>query len=203
MKMTNDQELLNNMDYLYSKLEPAAQKIMTVFNARFGASNDPTVLLPGSGDPEYRPGKGTDKPNRIYFAHGFAASALHEVAHWSIAGAARRLLVDYGYWYVPDGRSIEQQKEFFEFEAKPQALEWLFSLASDLPFFISCDNLNGPEGAVYEMRNRVCEQAKLYLSRGLPRRAELFIQDLSCAFDTQQRFDCRIQKIKLDELKPG
>ncbi|MDI8993212.1 elongation factor P hydroxylase, partial [Salmonella enterica subsp. enterica serovar Anatum] len=31
--------------------------------------------------------------HRIVFAHGFYASALHEISHWCIAGKARRELV--------------------------------------------------------------------------------------------------------------
>jgi len=79
----------------------------------------------------------------VIFAHGFYASALHEVAYWCIAGEKRRQLVDYGYWYCPDGRDIQTQHQFENVEIKPQALEWLFCVASDFPFNVSCDNLQG------------------------------------------------------------
>lgn len=54
-------------------------------------------------------------------------SALHEISHWTIAGAKRRLLPDLGYWYAPDGRTKEQQDLFEQVEIKPQAIEWLFA----------------------------------------------------------------------------
>ena len=41
--------------------------------------------------------------NAIYFARGFYSSALHEIAHWLVAGKERRKLEDFGYWYEPDG----------------------------------------------------------------------------------------------------
>ena len=50
--------------------------------------------------------------NRIVFTHDYFASALHEVAHWCVAGPERRRLTDYGYWYAPDGRTEKQQMEF-------------------------------------------------------------------------------------------
>ncbi len=53
----------------------------------------------------------------------FYASALHEIAHWCIAGENRCQQVDYGYWYEPNGRSEERQFEFEKVEVKPQALE--------------------------------------------------------------------------------
>ncbi len=49
------------------------------------------------------------------------ASALHEISHWCIAGKARRELVDFGYWYCPDGRDAMTQSQFEDVEVKPQA----------------------------------------------------------------------------------
>src|SRR5690606_39383874 len=54
---------------------------------------------------EYLPASEPDGLARVVFAHGFFASALHEIAHWCIAGDYRRTLHDYGYWYCPDGRT--------------------------------------------------------------------------------------------------
>lgn len=101
-----------------------------------------TILVRGSGEPEYLPATAS-QPAKIQFAHGFFSSALHEISHWCIAGAARRLLPDLGYWYAPDGRNAEQQRQFEQVEIRPQAVEWLLHMACNLPFQVSRDNLSG------------------------------------------------------------
>lgn len=97
-------------------------------------------LVRGAGEPEYFP-VSDNNPARIEFAHGFFASALHEISHWCIAGQERRQLSDFGYWYAPDGRSEAQQQAFERVEIKPQALECLFTLACKRDFQVSQDNL--------------------------------------------------------------
>ena len=97
-------------------------------------------LVRGQNEPEYLPAT-ADKPAQVIFAHGFFSSSLHEVSHWCIAGKRRRQLVDYGYWYAPDGRSEQQQHAFESLEIKPQAIECLFSLSCHQPFRVSQDNL--------------------------------------------------------------
>ena len=59
-----------------------------------------TVLEGGADEPVYRPGN----PHRICYTRDYFRSALHEIAHWCVAGPRRRRLDDYGYWYAPDGR---------------------------------------------------------------------------------------------------
>lgn len=113
------------------------------FNRCFRDEN--TILAHSSDEPEYLPAT-TQQPAQILFAHGFFASALHEISHWCIAGTERRKLPDLGYWYAPDGRTLEQQQLFEQVEIKPQALEWLFTVACDRPFRVSLDNLNGDAG---------------------------------------------------------
>ena len=76
------------------------------FNHWFSHQN--VTLVKGEVEPEYFPAS-NHAPARIQFAHGFFNSALHEISHWTIAGAKRRLLPDLGYWYAPDGRTAEQQ----------------------------------------------------------------------------------------------
>lgn len=98
------------------------------------------ILARSMGEPEYFPAY-NDQPARIEFAHGFFASALHEMSHWCVAGKARRALSDFGYWYAPDGRSAAQQQAFERVEIKPQALECLFTLACGRTFQVSQDNL--------------------------------------------------------------
>ena len=98
------------------------------FNHWFSHLN--VTLVKGDFEPEYFP-EDEHGPARIQFAHGYFNSALHEISHWTIAGAQRRLLPDLGYWYAPDGRTAEQQALFEQVEIKPQAIEWLFSKALD------------------------------------------------------------------------
>ncbi|EMP55694.1 transporting ATPase [Marinobacter santoriniensis NKSG1] len=149
-----------------------------------------TILVRGGSEPEYLPADQPEGLAQVVFAHGYYASALHEISHWCIAGAHRRTLHDYGYWYCPDGRTPEQQEAFELVEVKPQAQEWLFSLAAGIRFHISVDNLSG-DGARDErrFRNNVLEQAIRYRERGLPERGQRFFDTLQSFYGTAQDFD--------------
>jgi elongation factor P hydroxylase len=133
-------------------------------------------------EPIYLPEDDNFKQCRILFAHGFFASALHEISHWCIAGEERRKQVDYGYWYEPDGRSAQQQREFEQVEVKPQAIEWILTKACGRKFNISTDNLNGTESEIMAGREAFAQnvliQVKKYLKNGLPRRAGILKQAL-------------------------
>ncbi|HEY9120005.1 MAG TPA: elongation factor P hydroxylase [Marinobacter sp.] len=155
-----------------------------LFRESFG-----TVLVRGGDEPEYLPATGPEGLARVVFARNFYASALHEISHWCIAGEQRRTLHDYGYWYCPDGRSRDQQRLFEQVEVKPQALEWLFSVAAGSRFHISIDNLSG-DGAVDEagFRRRVRTQADDYLRNGMPSRAASFFTSLMTFYGTTERF---------------
>ena len=98
-----------------------------------------TQLKGGAGEPFYQAGQGEGQPNLIYYREDYTASALHEVSHWCLAGRPRRKLDDFGFWYVAH-RNGEQQRAFEQVEARPQALEWIFSIAAGLPFRVSVDN---------------------------------------------------------------
>ncbi|MBZ2167755.1 MULTISPECIES: elongation factor P hydroxylase [Marinobacter] len=145
-----------------------------------------TILVKGSHEPEYIPADGPEGLAQVVFAHGYYASALHEISHWCIAGEYRRTLHDYGYWYCPDGRTAEQQQAFEQVEVKPQAMEWLFSLAAGSRFHISVDNLSGA-GAADEpgFRRKVRAQAQHYLEQGLPDRADDFFNALLSFYGTR------------------
>lgn len=154
-----------------------------------------TVLVSGGTEPEYLPATARHENARIVFAHGYFSSALHEISHWCIAGEQRRTQVDYGYWYCPDGRTPSQQTAFEQVEVKPQALEWLFSVAAGSRFHISVDNLSG-DGAVDEagFHRRVRAQADGYLSTGLPERAGQFFRTLQTFYGTGETFDAAWRK---------
>ncbi len=155
-----------------------------LFNDLFRESHR-TILVRGGDEPEYRPADGDNGLAQIIFAHGYYASALHEISHWCIAGEYRRTLHDYGYWYCPDGRTAEQQRAFEQVEIKPQGLEWLFSIAAGTRFHISVDNLSG-DGAANEQafRQGVRAQASHYLTHGLPHRAGLLLDALKTFYGT-------------------
>lgn len=141
-----------------------------------------TQLIKGKDEPLYLPADDQQPHNRLYFAHGFFSSGLHECSHWLIAGVERRKLVDFGYWYVPDGRSSAQQQLFQEVEIKPQAMEWILSMAAGYhPFRVSIDNLTGSEADTLSFKVSVHQQVKAYCEKGLPLRADHFRRAL-CQF---------------------
>lgn len=148
--------------------------LITIFNNLFEASEN-TILIGGADEPLYIPG--ADK-NSIFFRLDYFASALHEVAHWCLAGKKRRQLDDYGYWYKPDGRDDTWQARFEAVEIKPQAVECIFSAAAGVPFQISVDNLANPGASSARFQQNVEAQVALYLEKGLPKRAALFHQAL-------------------------
>jgi len=155
------------------------------FNACFSDQN--TVLAHSPDEPEYRPAT-TQQPAQILFAHGFFASALHEISHWCIAGAERRKLPDLGYWYAPDGRNHAQQQLFEQVEIKPQALEWLFTVACDRPFRVSRDNLNGDAGNGAAFKDNVYARLHALLdgTAPIPRDAVRLLQVLLKAIRPQR-----------------
>ena len=149
--------------------------LIQLFNTLFA---DQQVILARSNDePEYFPAQ-NDKPARIEFAHGFFASALHELSHWCVAGDARRQLSDFGYWYAPDGRSAAQQQAFERVEIKPQALECLFTLACGRNFQVSQDNLFADfDTSSSTFASDVYQQAQSYIAKPhtLPRDAKTLL----------------------------
>ena len=158
-------------------------RLVAVFDDCFGVAEN-TVLAGGAEEPLYQPADENNPRNRLLFREDYFASALHETAHWCIAGAERRKLVDFGYWYAPEGRSAGQQRAFEAVEVKPQALEWLFSLACGYRFRISVDNF-GDQGELVDsanFRHAVAAQARLWQETGLPSRAARFFSALRQEF---------------------
>lgn len=151
--------------------------LIRLFNHCFQNSHH-TQLAYGQDEPLYQPAHAELTYHTIFFAHGFFSSALHEIAHWLLAGEQRRLLVDYGYWYMPDGRTAEQQRLFQQVEIKPQALEWVLSKACRYPFRLSFDNLDGAAAESEQFSRAVEQQMHRYEQEGLPLRAQQFHQVL-------------------------
>lgn len=153
------------------------QDLIRLFAQCFKADFN-TVLVAGGSEPEYLPASPDQPHSRIIFAHDYFRSALHEVAHWCVAGAERRLLPDFGYWYAPDGRTAAQQGAFEQVEVKPQALEWMFCEAAGHPFRVSLDNLSGEATDAQPFKRRVVEQVRANLKNGVSERPARFIQAL-------------------------
>lgn len=148
-----------------------SHEIIRVFNTVFSAS-ERTVLSGGAAEPFYEPGD----PATIFFREDFERSALHEVAHWCVAGRYRRQLPDYGYWYRAEGRDCSRQAAFYAVETHPQAIEQLFCEAFDIPFKVSVDNLSVAldDPLVTRFADAVSAQATAFRLNGLPQRAAVF-----------------------------
>ncbi len=158
-----------------------SQDLEQIFAQCFGERYQ-TVLCGGASEPLYLPAnsdENTTKNHIILYRDDYFASALHEVAHWCIAGHARRLQVDYGYWYAEDGRNAKQQAAFESVEVKPQAIEWAFTKACKRQFSVSIDNLHGNAGDSLAFTQQVAKQLSLYVKQGFPARAQQFITALT------------------------
>lgn len=169
----------------------ASERLERVFDTCF-ARVENTRLIGGAAEPEYipagEPGPGGPAAwHRLYYREDFFASALHETAHWCIAGPQRRLQRDFGYWYAPDGRSAEQQAAFQQVEIEPQALEWCLARACAYPFRVSLDNLDGGDAARAEQAAfcaQVTAAANARARRGMAPRAARWFTALSAEFGT-------------------
>lgn len=156
------------------------EDVIRIFNQCF-AQTEQTRLLRGEDEPLYIPASNGCSYHRVVFAHGFYRSALHEIAHWCIAGKVRRQLLDYGYWYKPDGRDAAEQVNFEQVESKPQALEWLFCLNAGHSFEVSCDNLGAADPNAIDrlaFARQVRAQLLSFVDGGVPPRAAIFARAL-------------------------
>lgn len=176
------------------------QLITSLFSSEFEVSFN-TILIGGADEPLYLPATTDGQCCRIFYRQDFISSALHEIAHWCLAGGRRRLLEDFGYWYQPDGRSVDQQAVFEAAETKPQALEWMFAVACGHTFRVSADNLDGlhVDGPSDIFRQGIVDQAKSWCNaEKLPPRAAVFLARLSEAFGSSStRCDQHYQLAKI------
>ncbi|HKJ94242.1 MAG TPA: elongation factor P hydroxylase [Gammaproteobacteria bacterium] len=156
-------------------------RVIRLFNDTFRRSHR-TILVGGGEEPLYLPANHTSAWHRIVFTRDYVASAFHEIAHWCIAGARRRQLVDYGYWYRPDGRGAGEQVEFQRVERRPQAIEWAFSIAAGRPFRVSVDNLSGAPVDEEGFRRSVHGALLDFAGSGFPPRAARFIDVLARSY---------------------
>ena len=172
--------------------------IVELFNQLFSDAYG-TELIGGAQEPLYSPSTKNDQLHKVLFRENYISSALHEVAHWCIAGCDRLQQEDYGYWYQPDGRTFIEQRQFEKVEVKPQALEWIFSVACGQKFTISADNLTASDDdrdVSQHFKSAVLAQAVNWCSSDqLPLRAKQFIDGLADAFAVSNPYDPSHYKI--------
>ncbi len=165
-------------------LDKETKQLISLFNNTFEEQYN-VILLSDSDEPDYRPCNSDCATNVINFANGYINSALHEIAHWVIAGESRRKLADYGYWYEEDGRDSQQQMLFQQLEIFPQAVEKAFCEAMSRQFNASIDNLLSPSNSVQRAQFEAdIESKKKQLEiEGFPKRAEQFLGVLTKQFN--------------------
>jgi|SRR5690554_806086 len=165
----------------------SASHLESLFNHCFRDSYN-TILVGGAPEPLYQPAT-DEQPARIFYTRDYYRSALHEIAHWCVAGPARRQLEDYGYWYAPDGRTPEQQRQFEQVEVHPQALELIFSAACGHEFRVSADNLTGQSPSLQSFQQAVYNKALELVQRGLSERAQLWTETLASHYRDSRTFN--------------
>ena len=161
------------------------EKVARTFNCLFAKSHN-TVIIGGALEPLYTPPRHNAR-GLIRYTRNYTLSALHEIAHWCIAGSERRRLIDYGYWYLPPPRSSALQQSFFAVEARAQALEWLFADAVGISFQLSADDVHpsdDSEGAndiiaKAAFAERVERRVDAWRTQGLPERADQMLRALA------------------------
>lgn len=165
-----------------------ARCIEACFDGLFLAAAQ-TTLRGGAAEPVYLPAQST-QPAQILYREDFLASALHEVAHWCVAGAARRRLQDYGYWYAEAGRDAQAQRAFEQVEIRPQAIEALFARALGVPFRVSLDNPGRPDCDPERFAAAVHAEMMRLERSGLPPRAARFRAALAALRQTATARRC-------------
>jgi len=154
--------------------------IKAVFEQQFRESH--RVELKGGGrEPLYLPAGNPQEYHQVIYTLDYPASALHELAHWCLASNEQLQLRDWGHWYVPDGRGVEQQQRFQRVEARVQALEWILSVAAGRSFRESSDNLGGEVVDQQHFKEAIYQQVLIFCERGLPPRAAQLAQTFAQA----------------------
>ncbi len=143
-----------------------------------------TELVGGAPEPLYRPGSASG-PAQLMYREDFPASALHEAAHWCIAGKARRQQEDFGYHYIAGPRTVEQQAVFFALELRAQCLEKQFAKAAGMDFLPSADNFQADLVAFSGQIQALEPELLNWLDSSAGERARRFIACLQRRFGGQ------------------
>ncbi len=161
-----------------------AQQLAACFNRCFGERYN--VHCQGGGaEPRYLVANGSAV---LTFTRDYPASALHEIAHWCIAGVRRLGQDDFGYNYLPPPRDPAAQQAFYASELKVQALECTFARATGIRFVTSADNFELVEADFDHFKQQVDTLAAKYWSAHelgragiLPPRASQYLHALQQA----------------------
>lgn len=228
----NNNDFVSHPDFHTGSVKHASCDLEQIFNQCF-LEDFATVLRGGWPEPFYLPressldalqkddriridssGIDTKKVSLLCYRSNFFASALHEVAHWCIAGESRRKQCDFGYWYVSECRDAMQQNEFLRVEARPQALEMLFAIACDYPFRVSFDNpeLDDGSAGIVEMQagfnRKVIVAAQEFMAGALPSRANRFMSALgnyygnsTGAVSVRERIEHYAKKLRITDSR--
>ena len=103
----------------------------------------PDLIIKGGADEPFYEAPTDDSKGILYFRSNYPRSLLHELSHYCLAGARRRKLDDFGYWYIPTGRNADEQARFESVEARPQGLEKAMCHALGIQFSPSLDDFSG------------------------------------------------------------
>lgn len=144
--------------------------IKRVFEQQFRESHR-VELMGGAAEPLYLPAEKYEQYHKLIYTFDYPASALHELAHWCLASDEQLQRKDWGHWYVPDGRNVEQQQRFQRAEVRVQALEWILAQAANRPFRESSDNLSGTVLDEGLFKESIYQQVLVFCEQGLPPRA--------------------------------
>ena len=147
--------------------------VARVFNLVF--VDHKVVMNGGHAEPLYIP---SVRIAEIQYRQDYTASALHEAAHWCIAGQRRRRLKDYGYFYSPPPRTQLDSARFEAAEVEAQSMELLFSEAAGLRFQPSADDVDAPINGLDTFSHRILIRARERRRLGLPERAQKFVTAL-------------------------
>ncbi|MCO7223640.1 elongation factor P hydroxylase [Pleionea sp. CnH1-48] len=103
----------------------------------------PHLLIQGGADEPFYSAPKENAKATLYFRSNYPRSLLHEMSHYCLAGEQRRAQDDFGFWYVPCGRTQEQQEQFEKVEARPQGLEKAMCDIIGIDFSPSIDDFSG------------------------------------------------------------
>ncbi len=151
--------------------------VVDVFARCFWESHA-TQLIGGAAEPLYQPAQRAGEPHLLFYRENFAASALHETAHWCVAGSTRRTQVDFGYVYNEPPRSARAQAAFFAAELKVQALEQVFCEAGGLVFVPSADQIGVNLNEFRQQLETYDSEVRGWMQNSCDRRAQQFEQAL-------------------------
>ncbi len=151
--------------------------IISLINEKFLIDFN-TVLVGGFNEPFYKSFHDGQEA-QIQYTKNYIRSAIHELSHWCVAGKERRNLDDYGYWYAEDGRSQQQQDEFFRVEVRPQTIEWAISIIAGVKFETSVDNLTTLVDGVEDFKKNLYLLIKEFIKNDFPIRVRRILKLIS------------------------